>query len=37
LEGEAPSLRVFVVDFEEVDIFLGADVLPIAEGFIKDD
>jgi hypothetical protein len=37
LESEAPPLGVFVVDFEEVNIFLGTDILPIAEGFVKND
>lgn len=37
LESEAPPLRIFVVNFEEVDIFLGADILPVAERFIKND
>jgi hypothetical protein len=37
LEGEAPSLRLLVIDFEEVNIFIGSDILPIAERLIEND
>lgn len=30
LEGEAPTLGIFVVDFEEVDVLVATDILPVA-------
>ena len=35
LEGEAPARLVLVVQFQEIDVFLLADVLPVGEGFVQ--
>jgi hypothetical protein len=37
LEGKSPALRVFVIDFEQVNILVRTNVLPVAEGLVKDE